>query len=67
MMFIAAIFERIFQEKGELINFDFPFVSCNFGPSLLPSIFWGYHTTYILSQFLDHSEGAATEREWWLV
>ena len=54
-LFSAAIFERIFQEKGTLLDFVFPFFSYNFGPSLLLPICFGCHATFILGQLLDHS------------
>ena len=37
-LFSAAIFERIFQEKGALSDFDFLFFLITFGPSFKNSI-----------------------------
>ena len=39
-----------------MLDFDFPFFSYNFGLSLLSSSHFGCHNTFILSNFLDHSD-----------
>ena len=54
-LFNASIFERISREDGALLDYDFPFLSYNFGPSLLAFILFGCPTTLILSPILEHS------------
>ena len=62
-LFSAAIFEIIFSGKECVVRFWFSLFSYNFGPSLLLPIRFGRHTTFILSQFLDHSGLKSKKRE----